>query len=196
VSGASEDGPELAELTRRLAECPRDFLDEPRIGASGRVVVAAVVFDLVNDLGGVGATNMHLPFVSDDPSDRNAMRIVLVACWLLHAPWFRARRELGERAHAFLVEEPPLLARVVDAERFVGDPDRREELVRHVLSRLALLPRGETAAQAADRRKALDSVERRDVIEATRAAEERARKVREELARKAAEEAAAKATRE
>jgi hypothetical protein len=192
----SDEGPDLAALIHRLAECPREFLEEPRIGGSGRIVVMAVVFDLLNDLGGVGATNIHLPFVSDDASDRNAMRIVLVACWLLHDPWFRARRDLGARAHAFLVEEPPLLAPVVDAERFVTDPDRREELARHVLARLGLVPRGESEVQAKDRRASLDSVERRQVIEATRAAEARARKVREELARKAAQEAAAKATRE
>jgi hypothetical protein len=192
----SDEGPDLTALTHRLAECPREFLEEPRIGATGRVVVGAVVFDLVMDLGGVGAGNVHLPFSSNAPGDRNAMRIVLVACWLLHDPWFRARRDLGARAHAFLIEEPPLLGPVVDAERFVTDPDRREELARHVLARLDLAPRGETEAQAKDRRASLDSVERRQVIEATRAAEERARKVREELARKAAEEAAAKATRE
>ena len=192
----SEEGPELASLLRRLTECPAEFLDEPRIGESGRVVVSAVVFDLVEELGGVGAPHVHLPFASSDPSDRNALRIVLIACWLLHDPWFRARRDLGARAHAFLVEEPPLLAKVVEAERFVTDPERREELVRHCLARLALRPRGETEAQADDRRTSLDSLERRRVIEATRAAEERAREVREALERKAAEEAAAKATRE
>jgi hypothetical protein len=85
---------------------------------------------------------------------------------------------------------------VVDAERFVTDPERREELVRHCLAKLALRPRGETDEQANDRRTSLDSVERRRIIEATRAAEERAREVREALVRKAAEEAAAKATRE
>jgi hypothetical protein len=192
----SEEGPELTALLRRLTECPREFLEEPRIGESGRVVVSAVVFDLIDDLGGTGASHVHLPFGSADPSDRNGMRVVLVACWLLHDPWFRSRRDLGARAHAFLIEELPLLAMVVDAERFVTDPERREELVRHCLAKLALRPRGETDEQANDRRTSLDSVERRRIIEATRAAEERAREVREALVRKAAEEAAAKATRE
>jgi hypothetical protein len=192
----SEEGPELAALLRRLAECPREFLEEPRMGASGRVVVSAVVFDLIDDLGWAGAPHVHLPFASADPSDRNGMRLVLVACWLLHDAWFRSRRDLGAQAHAFLVEELPLLATVVDAERFVTDPERREELVRHCLAKLALRPRGETEEQASDRRTSLDSLERRRLIEATRMVEERAREVREVLARKAAEEAAAKATRE
>ncbi|MGH7294631.1 MAG: hypothetical protein ACRELB_06855 [Polyangiaceae bacterium] len=192
----TEEGPDLASLTHRLAECPPEFLEEPRIGAAGTVVVAAVVFDLLQDLGGTGQADVALPFSSDDPSDRNAMRIVLVSCWLLRDDWFRAHKNLGARALAFLAEEPQVLATVVDVGRFVTDPDRREELARHALARLGLRPRGETEEQAADRRTALDSGERRRVIEATRAAEERARKVREELAKKAAEEAAAKATRE
>jgi hypothetical protein len=192
----TEEGPDLASLVHRLAECPPEFLEEPRIGDSGRIVVAAVVFDLVADLGGVGISNVHLPFRSGDPADRNAMRIVLVVCWLLHDTWFRARRDLGAAAHAFLIEEPPLLAPVVDALRFVTDPDRREELVRHCLARLGLRPKGETEEQAADRKTALDSVERRRLVEETRAATLRAERVREEIARKAAEEAAAKATRE
>jgi hypothetical protein len=192
----SEEGPELAGLLRRLTECPREFLEEPRMGASGRVVVSAVVFDLVHDLGWAGSPHVHLPFESADPSDRNGMRIVLIACWLLHDPWFCARRDLGARAHAFLIEDVPMLAPVVDAERFVTDADRREELVRHCLHKLGLRPRGETEEQANDRRTSLDSVERRSIIEATRTAEERAREVREALAKKAAEEAAAKATRE
>lgn len=192
----SEEGPELASLLRRLTECPPEFLDEPRIGESGRVVVGAVVFDLIDDLGGLGAQHVDLPFTTADPAERNALRIVLVGCWLLHDPWFRARRDLGARAHAFLVEVPPRLAGVVDAEQLVTDPERREELVRSCLARLGLRPRGETEAQAEDRRTSLDSLERRRIIEATRAAEERAREVREALERKAAEEAAAKATRE
>ncbi|HEY8040455.1 MAG TPA: hypothetical protein VIF15_11705 [Polyangiaceae bacterium] len=191
----TEEGPDIATLVRRLAGCPPEFLDEPRIGASGRIVVAAVVFDLILDLGGPQGGHVHLPF-EGEAGDRNQSRIVLVCCWLLHDPWFRARRDLGERAHGFLITDPALLAPVVDAERLVTDPDRREELARLCLARLGLRPHGESEAQAADRLTALDSVERRRVIEATRAAEERARRVREELARKAAEEAAAKATRE
>ncbi len=192
----TEEGPDLAALVHRLAECPPEFLEEPRIGASGRIAVPAVVFDLLADLGGTGQADVKLPFSTDDPTDRNALRIVLVACWLLHDEWFRARKDLGARTHAFLVEEPQLLAPVVDAERFVTDGERREELARHVLARLGLRPRGETEEQATDRRTSLDSVERRRVLAETRAAEERAARVREELARKAAAEAAAKATRE
>jgi hypothetical protein len=139
---------------------------------------------------------VSLPFRTEDPSDRNALRVVLVACWLLADPWFRARKDLGPKAHAFLAEDLASLARLVEAERLVDDPERREELVRRCLAKLGLRPRGETEQQAIDRLAAVDSVERRRVIEATRAAEQRAQKVREELARKAAQEAAAKATRE
>ena len=48
----NNEGPPLQSLTRRLADCPAEMLAEPRIGAAGAVHVAAVVADLLSDLGG------------------------------------------------------------------------------------------------------------------------------------------------
>mgnify|MGYP003580705592 CR=1 FL=1 len=76
------------------------------------------------------------------------------------------------------------------------EPERREELVRTTVARLGLQPDGETAAQAADRLASVSGVERRRLLQASRAAEARARAIREALARKAAEESADKWTRE
>lgn len=45
------EGPALETLTHRLAECPAEFLMEPRIGSNGTVHVFAVVHDLLRDLG-------------------------------------------------------------------------------------------------------------------------------------------------
>jgi len=45
------EGPPLEQLTHRLAECPPEFLEEPRVGATGIVHVAAVVNDLLVALG-------------------------------------------------------------------------------------------------------------------------------------------------
>ena len=100
------------------------------------------------------------------------------------------------RRCAFLERGLAGLAALVQAERFVDDPDRREELARAALAALDLRPQGETEPQARDRRTTLDSVERHAVLQKTRAAEERARQVREAMARKAAQEAAASYGRE
>ena len=64
------------------------------------------------------------------------------------------------------------------------------------LARLGFVPAGETPEQAADRLTAISGMERRRLLEASRAAEQRARQIREALARKAAEEAADKWSRE
>lgn len=93
-------------------------------------------------------------------------------------------------------EAVPALATSTSADRFVFDPERREELVRTVVARLGLLPQGETATQAADRLARVSGVERQRLLDASRATEERARAIREALARKAAEESADKWTRE
>ena len=64
--------------------------------------------------------------------------------------------------------------------------DRREELVRVLLASIDVRPAGETIEQSFDRKATLDSVERSKVMQATIAAEKRARKIREAMARKAA----------
>ncbi len=193
-----EEGPLLETLTRRLAECPGDFLAEPRIGKSGAVHVDAVVSDLLRDLGGAPLTQSQAAvFQSKDAKkDRNRLQLVLIAGWLLHDEWFRQGEHFAEQAHSFLAERLTELAGLVPASRFISDPDRREELARLCLNQLGLHPAGETIAQAQDRLDTLNTAERQRVIRAAREAEERARAIREAMAKKAAEEAADKWTRE
>ncbi len=188
------EGPELQGLLHRLAECPADFLAEPTLGPGGEVEVAAVVSDLLGELGGTPLKSAG-PFGQVRPDEtpaqaRNRLRTVLVACWVLFDPWFQAHRA-GARAASFLAEGLDGVAGLVQADRLVSDPDRREELVRTCLFGLGLRPSGESVEQAQDRLTTLSSAERARVGQETRAAEARARKIREALERKRAEEAAA-----
>jgi hypothetical protein len=194
----NEEGPLLESLTRRLAECPAEFLAEPRIAASGVVAVPAVVADLLRDLGGPGLDPKQAAAFqgTDRRKHRNRLQCILVTCWLLHDGWFRARPQFAPVARKFLADGLDDLAGLVLAPRLATDPDRREELARLALHALGLRPAGETADQAQDRLTTLSSVERQRVIREATAAEERARKVREAMAKKAAEEAAAKYMRE
>jgi len=84
------------------------------------------------------------------------------------------------------------LYRLVSPELFTSDMDRREELVRVLLASIDVRPAGETIEQASDRKSTLDSVERSKVLQATIAAEKRAREIREAMARKAALESASR----
>jgi hypothetical protein len=188
----------LESLTRRLAECPAEFLAEPRIGANGQVRVEAVVGDLLHDLGGPPLTLAQaLAFQPRDPrQSRNWLSLVLVAAWLLHEPWFQEQGRFADAAADFLAGGLTQLAGLAQAPKFVLDPDRREELSRLCLTGLHLRPAGETAEQAADRLSTISSAERQAVMQAARQAEERARAVREAMEKKAAEEAAAQYSRE
>lgn len=192
------EGPPLELLTRRLAETPQDFLAAPRVGNTGSVEVAAVVGDLADLLGSEPPAAERLAsFQSDNPRrDRNRLCLVLVLCWLLADEWFR--NEHPDMAGVWQLLGPGAgeLAAANAADRFVVDPDRREELARLTLARLGSRPGGETLAQAQDRLVRISSSERNRVMQAARAAEERARAVREALARKAAQESADKYTRE
>lgn len=196
-----EEGPQLETLTRRLSECPADFMMEPRtIEGIGQVEVAAVVYDLLRDLGGRPLTKKEADtFKVSNPKskdERNHLRLVLIASWLLHDIWFRSRGRFADQAFELLTNGLKEVAKLVDPPKFVSDPDRREELARLCLKGLGLRPAGESIAQAQDRFTTLDSAERVRVVQAAREAEKRARLIREEMARKAAEEAAANYGRE
>jgi len=193
----SREGPALEPLLRRLAETPPDFKEEPRIGPHGRIQVAAVVADLCDRLGvevPAGALDWFAPL--DPKTDRNRLAIALLQVWLLAGDELAAAGLDGAGVFRALVEGAAELAPHTPAPRFVADPERREELVRHLLARLGLRPGGESEAQAQDRLTSLSAAERARVMAASRAAEERARKIREALAKKAAQEAADKWTRE
>jgi len=190
----SGEGPCLETLTRHLAECPADFLTEPAVG---RIEVDAVISDLLVELGGKALPAPEAAGFSDASRQRrNSLRVVLVCAWLLYHEWFRTAGCFAPAARLWLAGEAAELGRLIAAEKFVTDPDRREELVRLCLRALSLHPAGETEAQAVDRLQSISSVERDRVIRETRASEEAARKLREAMERKQAREAAAKASRE
>lgn len=191
----SGEGPALDSLTHRLADCPEDFLAEPLIGRSGQVHVRAVVNDTMLNLGGRLARAEGLTAFSG-AGDRNRLRLVLVACWLLNDPWFTRRKCFSGPAFTWLADGLTALASAASAGLFVTEPDRREELARLCLAALGLRPAGENAAQAADRLATLDSVEHARVMRDMQEKQRRARELREQMRRREAEEAAAKVTRE
>ncbi len=191
------EGPVLETLTRRLAETPEDFLGEPRIGAFGNVHVPAVAADLIRALGlSIETDDIARLEGKDARTDRNRLAITLLICWLLSDEWFRDNKLSPGAILALIAEGSAQLSTQVAARKFVTDPDRREELARFSLARLGYRPAGETIAQAQDRLTSLSSAERARVMQASRAAEERARSIREALVRKAAQESADKFTRE
>ena len=190
-------GPDLETLTRRLADTPPDFLDEPRVAGAGRVAVPALVNDLAGLHGGHVAPGLLAGFEGHSArGDRNRLAVAMIGAWLLADPWFLARRLEPATLVGRLAEVAAELAAATPAHRFASDGERREELARTMLARLDLRPAGETAAQSTDRLAAISAVERRRLLDASRAAEQRARAIREALARKAAAESADKWTRE
>lgn len=190
-------GPALETLTRRLAETPPDFLDEPASDPAAATVEAALVNDLLGALG-ARATAVQLAHFhrSADKSQRNRLTLVRIAVWLLYDPWFMTQQLLPDVVFRLLDETVAELAASSAADSFAFDSDRREELARVVLARLDYRPAHETLAQATDRLSGISGTERRRLLEASREAERRARAIREALVKKAAEESADKWTRE
>lgn len=186
------EGPSLDRLVHRLGETPGEFLKEPRQGKRGEVRVDAVVADLITALGGEPPPSAELKrFTARGAKQRNRLRAVLVACWLLHDEWFVDAQRFGEQALQCLDQGLNELVRLVSADALVSEPERREELARLCILALGLRPAGESGDQAADRLKTISSVEREKVVQAAKARERRARELREAMERKRAAEAAA-----
>lgn len=191
------EGPLIQSQTHRLSRCPREFLLPPRIGKSGKILVGAVVSDLMEDAFGKPPDQWGLlVFSKVTDKDGNWLNTVLVACWLLSDGWFKGKTSLADSVLNLLGDVLRPLAEVVKADQMVLEPDRREELARICLHALGFRPSGEIEKAAADRLNALDSVERHRVMLEAKKAEEHARKVREAMAKKKAREAAAKVLRE
>jgi len=183
-------------LTRHLAECPPIFLAEPiQPNGNGEVNVQAVVADLLRALGRPAVSETELrKFKYSSPSqvnkERNRLRTILIGCWLAHHPKMNELLESGT-AREWLESGLDALSGLVKAESLVNDPDRREELSRVLLSVAGALPGGESKSEAENRRDALDTVKRDEVVRQAQAAQERARLLREEMERKEAERRAA-----
>lgn len=192
----NKSGPPLELLLRRLADTPPDFLDEPQIGGSGQIFVPAVVNDLLTRITQVQTPEVLNRFRGKDSADRNRLQLVLIMAWLLADEWFAEADLAPDQVLDLLDGTARELAASTSAKKFITDPDRREELVRTGLARLGYRPAGETGAQATDRLSALSVTERNRLLEASRAAEARARKIREQLIQKQAEASADKWTRE
>ena len=200
----NDSGPVLETLTHRLADIPMAFLPGAA-AAAPRIHTAALVNDLLLLHGARGPAGALQKFIShdggatqaaDDGALRNWLALVGILVWLLADDWFIAARVSQHQLLDLFDGAARPLAAVTPAADFVNDPERREELARVTLARLNMRPAGETPAQAADRLTAVSGVARKRMVEANRAALERARLVREALARKAAEEAADKWSRE
>lgn len=179
-------GPPLEEFTRHLLECPEVFLAEP-IGYNGEgdVEVGAVVCDLLRRWKAEPLSPGELRKLRPGAKSRNRVRLILLGCWLLQHPDLQPHHQRASLAQQWLLEGLGELAKLVDAPLFVSEADRREELARLCFEGLKLLPEGEKPAQARDRLTTISSVERERLLEESRKAQERARKVREELAAKA-----------
>lgn len=194
---SQEKMPDLQAMMHRLSQCPREFLLTPVTdGNKGRIHVDAVVSDLMLDISGNFPSEKDAKvFANVSHSKANWLNVVLLSCWIFHDSYF-TEKNIEQPLIKLLTQKLAKLSEAVNAEQFVSEPDRREELVRFCLNAVGLLPEGETEEQAEDRLKSLDSVERIRVLKEIKKKEEHAKKVREAMKKRKAKEAAAKVMRE
>jgi hypothetical protein len=175
----------VADLTRRLADTPKEFTDDA-------TVLTAVAGDVL--LRAAGTVDPRwLPRLDEYAGNRKA--VALLACWVVADDRLLAASPDPVRGiKRLLAETVPALHEVVRAKALTADPDRREELARLALRDLQVRPEGENEAEAVDRLSTVDSVRRAEVLRAAREAEARAAAVRKAMEEQRAKEAAARYT--
>lgn len=189
-----KQGPNIAHLTHRLADCPAELYLAP-IQSEGKrknaeaICLQAVIADHLRDIG-VESPEVQVLATQLTRLRAEHTRLIAITIWLLRDEWLIKLPDLISLTPNLLTVGIEDLSEAIKPETTVTDPDRREELARVCLELLGYRPEGETINQARDRLNTLDSAERVRVIKRTRAAEVRARKIREAMARKAAQEAA------
>ena len=194
MSEAMNDiGPAIEQLTHRLTDCPPEFLLPPGGDWGGQQIdVVAIACDLLRAWGAAVPPAADLSAFARG-RDVNRLSLTAIATWVLYDESLRSRGSIRDRIWPLLIAADfDALSALVRAKDIVNDPDRREEFARRCLRAIGLRPAGESIAQAEDRLGTLDSVQRVAVVEQTRKAEERARKLREKMAEEAAKAAAAR----
>lgn len=183
----------LAELVRHIGALPSTL----RTG-SGIPVVRAVVRDLFETLTGTSADAPLLDAFAApvDETRESYYGWTLAAAHVLMHPELARSTADAAALRKLLLQELAQLSAIVKVNLLDQDEERREELCRRCVRALGQTLAGESAAEADDRLRQVDSIERHEVLKAAEEREARAREVREAMAKKAAEEAVPKVGRE
>jgi len=190
ASMQTKEGPTITVLHHRLTSCPKTL----QTGTVPEHFLALIHDTIYNQ-------NTQFNHQQLSPFTRNAEQChwytaSTLITYFLADPSF-SNAELASAPLLHLLEKTAQdLANAGNNATYINDVDRREEFIRVILNELGLRPMGETENQAEDRLHAVSSQERLKVLQASKAAEERAQEIRTALAKKRAKEAADKMTRE
>lgn len=194
------EGPSLEALMDRLAEVPADFLKKygKTPGDADCIFLPAIINDLLLDTGDDPLTADESEKTEKFRTGKNLQQLIGILCYIYHDSFFINNKvEPGLIRGIIFSKRLASLGETADnADQFITDPDRREELCRIAIDAAGFYPDGEDEKKSRDRLASLDSIERKKILDKTREAQKRAREIREAMLRQEAEEAASKMTRE
>lgn len=194
------DGPSLEAMMDRVASVHTDILKKQSKlpGEPDCIYIAAIINDLLVDSGDSPLQPEEAVKADRFGTVKNLQQLAGILCHIFHDPWFMQNKvEPGLIRGLIFSKKLAALGDTADnAEQFVTDPDRREELCRIALDAAGFFPAGENEKKSIERLVSLDSIERKNILDKTRDAQKRAREIRDAMLRKEAEEAASKMSRE
>ncbi len=197
-----EKGPSIFSLINRVSETPKEFLypvvsklSLSKIKLKNHIYVIALYSDLAYFIWGEFPNSQDLDFFyqNDQSGFENLLKIYSITIYLLHYSYFKNKPFLKEKVKSLFKEKLFPYKDIVQAEKFILDSEKREELCRFVLYHLGYIPEQENERYAIERLSSLDSIERVKLINETRKAQiVREEAIREAIRKKEAEEAASR----
>ncbi len=177
---------------------PMRLPSTPTAIAEWQAFVPAVVADLMETLTGTRGSRLVLlkTQVPGDPAaTRELQAWIMAACHVCWHPALRQRADVIKGLERLMLQELPALSALVRVARLDAEEERREELVRRCLRALGRGVDGESPADAEERLRQVDSIERQHLVRMAMERQEVLQRA-ERLRRKAEAEAASKVSRE
>jgi hypothetical protein len=198
------EGPELYYLIQKLQNTPLNLIQENIINSEKKInkhqhvlsISKSVFFNMGQEAKDWNSFELVSFNKKDAITEIRYLQICLLIFNILNDDFFYNRIEDIPNAKKLFGENLVNLINLVEPSEFIFDDERREELVRYILLHLDYYPKGENENKAKDRFTSIDSIERKRMIDASIAAQKRAKELREAMERQEAEEAASKWNRE
>ena len=198
------EGPELYYLIQKLQNTPLSLIQENIIDSEKKTnkqqhvlsISKSVFFNMGQDTKDWNSFELLNFNKKDVQIEIKYLQISLLILNILNDDFFYNRSENILNAKKLFGENLINLVKLIEPTEFIFDDERREELIRYILLNLNYYPKGENENKAKDRFTSIDSIERKRMIDASIAAQKRAKELREAMERQEAEEAASKWNRE
>ncbi|MEO8773502.1 MAG: hypothetical protein ABI371_04140 [Gelidibacter sp.] len=183
---------DVFELVTHLRKCPDAYLKPSNLTHPDGLDSVALICDTYRVINlNFLQKEFKLPYANPLKWKKdNEWRAIHMSAWLLSHKVFLNISKPDEKLFMFWFKDLSDASDYVEADQWINDEERAEEMVRLLLNRCEIIPYGESHEEAADKLSSVSSAERHKVLTQSYEAHERIMQIKREMAEKKAREAA------